>query len=131
MAKYVIDPGVGLQIAAGKIKVGPDHELLAPTLFRSQAMSILHVDVHAGSMTEADAKAQLERLWKIQIRLLGDAVLRRTAWDIATQLGLPQSYDAEYFALTRLQGDAFVTLDQDLARFAGQVVPIASVDDLR
>ncbi len=131
MAKYVIDPGVGLKIAAGEIEVGADHELLAPTLFRSQTMSILHEEVVAGAITESAAKERLERLWKIQIRLLGDAVLRRTAWDLATELGLPHSYDAEYFALTRLQGDAFVTLNDELADFAGRVVPTASIDELR
>ena len=55
-------------------------------------------------------------LWAMRIRLLGDAVLRRRAWDIAEGLGWAETYDAEYVALTQLQGDAFVTLDTELAR---------------
>jgi hypothetical protein len=39
------------------------------------------------------------------IRLLGDAVLRRRAWDLADQLGWASTYDAEYVALTQLQAD--------------------------
>ena len=47
------------------------------------------------------------------IRLLGDAVLRRRAWEVADQLGWASTYDAEYVALTQLQADAFVTLDAE------------------
>ena len=50
------------------------------------------------------------------IRLLGDAALRRRAWDLADQLGWAPTYNAEYVALTQLQADAFVTLDVELAR---------------
>ena len=65
------------------------------------------------------------------IRLLGDGVLRRRAWDIAERLGWASTYDAEYLALTQLQGDAFITLDPDLARRAEGVVPLAPYDALR
>jgi hypothetical protein len=41
------------------------------------------------------------------------------------------TYDAEYLALTQLQGDAFVTLDLDLARRAEGIVAVATVNDLR
>ena len=64
------------------------------------------------------------------IRLLGDAVLRRRAWDLADQLGWASTYDAEYVALTQLQADAFVTLDAKLARSVEGVVATASIDAL-
>jgi hypothetical protein len=54
----------------------------------------------------------------LKIRLLGDAVLRRMAWELADQLGWATTYDAEYLALTRLQADAFITLDAGLAKSA-------------
>jgi predicted nucleic acid-binding protein len=53
---------------------------------------------------------------RLPIRLLGDAMLRRNAWQLADQLGWADTYTAEYVALTRLQADAFVTLDADLTR---------------
>ena len=65
------------------------------------------------------------------IRLLGDAVLRRRAWEIADELGWASTYDAEYIALTQLQADAFVTLDAKLARRVKDLVPVATVDELR
>jgi hypothetical protein len=65
------------------------------------------------------------------IRLLGDAVLWRRAWDLAEQLGQASTYDAEYVALTQLQADAFVTLDAELARSVEGIVATASIDPLR
>jgi predicted nucleic acid-binding protein len=65
------------------------------------------------------------------IRLLGDAVLRRRAWDVAEQLGWAETYDAEYVALTQLQADAFVTLDAGLARQVDGIVTTATIEALR
>ncbi len=64
------------------------------------------------------------------LALLGDAVLRRRAWDLAGQLGWAETYDAEYVALTQLQADAFATLDAELARRVEGVVPTATIDTL-
>ncbi len=67
----------------------------------------------------------------MRIRLLGDAALQRRAWDVADRLGWTETYDAEYIALTQLQADAFVTLDAKLARRVKDVVPTATIDELR
>ena len=64
------------------------------------------------------------------IRLLGDAVLRRKAWDVADQLGWATTYRAEYVALTLLQADALVTLDKEFARSVKGIITIASIEDL-
>jgi indolepyruvate ferredoxin oxidoreductase alpha subunit len=58
-------------------------------------------------------------------------VLRRNAWRLADQLGWASTYDAEYVALTKLQADALVTLDAELARQVQGIVPTASIDALR
>lgn len=130
MSKFVIDAGVGLALVRDGIVVNPRNELLAPTLFRSQALSLAHEAVARGELPAADALKQLEALWQIKIRLLGDAVLRRTAWKITGQLGWAATYDAEYLALTQLQGDAFITLNHTLAEQAKAVVTIATIADL-
>ena len=57
-------------------------------------------------------------------------VLQSVAWDVADQLGWPDTYDAEYVALTRLRADALVTLDDRLAQAAKRLVPVASIDEL-
>ena len=131
MARYVVDCGVVLRLASEGVDVPPEHELLAPTLLRSQTLSVLHEAVHNGELSADVARERLKRVGSMPIRLLGDAVLRRRAWEIAEQLGWAETYDAEYLALTLLQADAFVTLDAELARQAEGVVPLAPLDALR
>jgi predicted nucleic acid-binding protein len=128
--RFVVDAGAVLHLASEEIAVAPEHELLAPTLLRSQTLSILHEAVHRGELDADIARERLRRVGQMKIRLLGDAVLRRLAWKLADQLGWASTYDAEYLALTRLQADAFVTLDRELARRARDVVPLATFDDL-
>jgi predicted nucleic acid-binding protein len=131
MARFVVDCGVVLQLASEGLEVPAEHELLAPTLLRSQTLSALHEAVHRGELPPDVALDRLNRIRAMQIRLLGDAVLRRLAWKIAEQLGWAETYDAEYIALTRLQADAFVTLDADLARRVEGIVPTATIGALR
>jgi len=113
------------------VKVPAKHKLLAPTLLRSQALSTLHEAVHAGKLSREVARERLARVNRLPIRLLGDAVLRRRAWDLAGRLGWAETYDAEYVALTQLQADAFVTSDPELARRVEGVVATATIDALR
>jgi predicted nucleic acid-binding protein len=130
MTRFVVDAGAVLHLVGEEIEVSTAHELLAPTLLRSQTLSRLHEAVHAGELSAEVARDRLARLGKMPIRLLGDAVLRRRAWEIADTLGWASTYDAEYVALTQLQADAFITMDESLARAVGGLVAIASVDDL-
>jgi predicted nucleic acid-binding protein len=130
VTRFVVDSGVVIHLASNGLAVPDQHELLAPTLLRSQTLSVVHDAVHKGELPEDEARDLLERIWEIKIRLLGDAVLRRNAWRFAEQLGWAETYDAEYVALTKLQGDAFVTLDEDLARQVEAVVPTAPIEAL-
>jgi predicted nucleic acid-binding protein len=131
MTRFVVDCGAVLHLAGEAIEVAPEHELLAPTLLRSQTLSALHEAVHRGEIPSDVALERLNRIWAMPIRLLGDAVLRRLAWKLADQLGWAETYDAEYVALTKLQADAFVTLDTQLARRVDGIVPTASIEALR
>jgi predicted nucleic acid-binding protein len=128
MTRFVVDSGVVIHLAREEIEVPAEHELLAPTLLRSQTLSALHEDVQRGELEPDVALEQLNRISAMRIRLLGDAVLRRVAWRFADQLGWAETYDAEYLALTKLQADAFVTLDKKLARRAQGVVPLATIE---
>ena len=130
MTRFVVDSGVVLHLAREGIEVHEEHELVAPTLLRSQTLSALHEAVQRAELERDLALELLERVSAIKIRLLGDAVLRRNAWKIADELGSAETYEAEYLALTRLQADAFVTLDADLARRAEGIVPTAKIDAL-
>lgn len=130
MTRFVVDAGAVLHLAGEGTEIAGAHELLAPTLLRSQTLSALHEAVQRGEIPADVARDRLARVGRMKIRLLGDAVLRRRAWDVAEQLGWASTYTAEYVALTLLQADAFVTLDAELARSVEGLVATASVDDL-
>lgn len=129
MTRYVVTPDVVLRLAATGATV-PEHQLVAPTLLRSQVLAELYRATRAGPITADDAAARLDHVRTLKIRLLGDRVLQRVAWRLAAELGWPDTYDAEYLALTRLQADALVTLDTALAEAAAAVVPTATCEDL-
>jgi predicted nucleic acid-binding protein len=130
VTRFVVDVSAIRHLVTNGLRIDEQHELLAPTLFRSQVLSNLHEAVHSGEIVAETGRQQLEQIWKLKIRLLGDAVLRGLAWDIASDMGWSSTYEAEYIALTKLQADAFVTLDPQLARGAQSLVKVASVEDL-
>lgn len=131
MTRFVVDAGAVLRLASKEIDVPKKHKLLAPTLLRSQTLSALHEAVQRGEIPADVARERLARIGKMPIRLLGDAVLRRRAWEIADELGWTSTYDAEYVALTQLQADALITTDSKLARSVKGIVATASIDALR
>jgi predicted nucleic acid-binding protein len=131
VSRFVVDADVLTRILGGELEVSEEHELLAPTLVRSQVLSRIYADVRRGEMSEKDGRERLERLGKLKIRLLGDAVLREVAWKMAEELDWESTFDAEYLALTRLQADALVTSNEELRLVAEDLVETAPVDDLR
>lgn len=130
MAKYVVDAPVVLHLLREGIDLPKAHQLLAPTLLRSQVLDALYREVHSGAVSEAEGLGRLARFAGMKIRYLGDKVLRRDAWTVASRSGWPSTDDAEYVALTRLQADALVALGPRLAAEAGELVPTARLEDL-
>jgi predicted nucleic acid-binding protein len=131
VTRFVVDCDTLLRIAAGEIEVAAGHQLVAPTLVRSQALSALYQAARRGEISVADGLERVTRLNSLGVRFLGDKVLQRTAWRIADQLGWETTYDAEFVALTQLQADVFVTSDRDLARAVSGLVETASINALR
>jgi predicted nucleic acid-binding protein len=130
VTRFVVDAGAVIHLASAAVKVRSTHKLLAPTLLRSQVLSAMHEAVQRGELSPELARDRLARIARMPIRLLGDAVLRRRAWDLAEQLGWASTYNAEYIALTQLQADALVTLDPVLAESVKGIVATASIDEL-
>jgi predicted nucleic acid-binding protein len=93
-------------------------------------LSSLYQAVQRGELTKKDADERLNYLRGLRIRLLGDRVLQSAAWKIADKLGWPNTFEAEYVALTQLQADAFVTLDHRLASAVTELVTVAPIDEL-
>jgi predicted nucleic acid-binding protein len=131
VTRFVVDCETLLRIAAGEIEVAVDHQLVAPTLVRSQALALLYEAARRGEISAADGIERVTRINSLKVRFLGDKVLQRQAWKVAGQLGWETTYDAEYVALTMLQADAFVTSDTGLAQAASSLVEVATVDALR
>lgn len=130
MARYVIDARTLLHVIAHDIEVNVAHQLVAPSMIRSQALALLLEAVLGDEISEAVALGLHERLTELKMRLLGDRVSRRTAWKIAREHGWTTTFDAEYLAVCKLQADALVTVDETFAAQAVGVVPLAPLEAL-
>ena len=130
MTRFVVDCETLLRIAAGEIEVDAGHQLVAPTLVRSQALASLYDAARRGEISASDGLERVTRINSLKVRFLGDKVLQRTAWKVADELGWETTSDAEFVALTQLQADAFVTSDADLAGAVSNLVETAPVDAL-
>lgn len=130
MPRYVIGPDVARRLAQERAEIAAGNQLVAPTLLRSQLLSLLYQAVRRGELTKQEAERQLAYVRGLQIRLLGDRALQHAAWKIAERLGWPDTLDAEYVALTQLQADALITLDPGLAAAVEGLVPVAPLEAL-
>jgi indolepyruvate ferredoxin oxidoreductase alpha subunit len=131
MARFAVDCETLLRIAAGEVEVAAGHTLVAPTLVRSQALAALYEAARRGEISAAEGLERVTRINSLKVRFLGDRVLQRQAWKVADELGWETTYQAEYVALARLQADALVTSDDDLARAVAGVVRTATIAALR
>jgi predicted nucleic acid-binding protein len=131
VTRFVVDCETLLGIVAGEIAVAAEHQLVAPTLVRSQALSALYEAARRGEITRAEGLERALRMNSLNVRFLGDKVLQQQAWKIAEKLGWEKTYGAEYVALTTLQADAFVTSDRKLAKAVSGLVDVATPDALR
>ncbi|MET0871353.1 MAG: hypothetical protein ABWX89_03385, partial [Paeniglutamicibacter terrestris] len=82
MTRFVIDPLALLALTVGGNAVDPLHQLVAPNSIRSAHLELLFQRVCAGLMSESQALEAHERGTALKIRLLGDRVSRRTAWNM-------------------------------------------------
>jgi len=130
MTRYVIGPDVAIRLAHDQAVIHGDHQILAPTLLRSQVLSLLYQAARRGDKTRWDAERQLSYVRGLRIRLLGDRVLQGVAWKAAALLGWPDTFDAEYAALTQVHADALITLDPHLADAVKDLVTVAPLEAL-
>lgn len=128
--RYAIALDAALRLFRERARVPAKTKLVAPSLLRSQAVAHLYAAARRGEIDRDEARAQLDHMRTLNIRLLGDRVLQKLAWDFAERLGWEDTLTAEYVALTKLQADAFVTLDPRLRRAAGTLVPVASYGEM-
>jgi len=130
MTRYAIDARALLRIVTDELPVSPHHQLVAPQAIRSHALTLLLGQVEQGELTEREARTLHTRLTELKLRVLGDRVSRWTSFQLAREHGWDTTADAEYLAVTRLQADALVALDPELAAKAEGVVPVAPLSAL-
>lgn len=128
MTAYVIDASAAIELAEAGYVPATGDSLLAPTLLRSDVLAALNRDVVSGARDERAARGLIAAVERLPVRLLGDRVLRKTAWRLAGELGWPSTFAAEYVALTVLHGDALVTDVPET--YAGAPVAVRSGADL-
>ena len=130
MTRYAIDAAIALRLIRDASNADRRHQLVAPSVLRSHALSLLYRDVRDGRITEEEGRQQLEALAAMKIRLLNDRVSRATAWKIAAWLGWNDIGLSEYLAVASLQADALVTENDELTAAASGIVRLAAYGDL-
>jgi predicted nucleic acid-binding protein len=131
MTRFGIDVLTALRLIEEDVPIADTHQLVAPNVLRSHVLSHLYGSVRRGELSPDAARTRLDRLSSLRVRLLGDRVSRAVAWKIAEDLDWDDTTTAEYVAVAKLQADAFVTLDAELARRVEGVVPVAPFEALR
>jgi predicted nucleic acid-binding protein len=130
MTRFVIDPPTLVLLAEDGRSIESAHQLVAPNSIRSQAIDLLLQSVNAGELTDNTALELHERMTELKIRVLGDRVSRRLAWRTAREHFWTTIRDAEYLAIAKLQADALIATDPELAAKASGLVPLARVSEL-
>jgi predicted nucleic acid-binding protein len=130
VARYVVDPQTLLRVVADDRRVAPGHQLVAPNSVRSDALGLLLTAVREGDLSEKEALATHTHLTELKMRLLGDRVSRGTAWQLARDHDWDSLHWAEYLAVARLQADALVTVNAELAALARGIVTVEPYEAL-
>ena len=68
MTRHVIGPDVALRLAGEEALIADGHQLLAPTLLRSQLLSLLYRAVRAGELSRRDAERRLNHVRGLRAR---------------------------------------------------------------
>lgn len=130
--RLVIDASVAIEVAlsGGRLENLAGHDLVAPTLLRSEATSILAELAWRRTIPRAQARAALDHLLAIPVRQIDPDDHHAHAWELAESLGWAKTYDAEYVALAIHEAAPLVTLDGRLQRGAGRVATIIAPRDV-
>ncbi len=130
MSTFVIDAPAAIKLATDNAVIPTQHSLTAPTLLRSQALTLVYQSVRRGEIDERAGRKILDDIRGLRIRFLGDRSLEDHAWRLANKLNWSDIHQVEYIVLTQLQADALVTLDDELAAAARVFVTTASLADI-
>jgi hypothetical protein len=131
LARFVIDCETLLRIATGEIEVAAEHQLVAPTLVRSQALSALY---EAARRDEISAAEGIERVMRIN-SFEGSLSRRQGASADRVEgrgpAGVGDNLRRRIRGADAASGGRLVTSDSNLARAVSGPVDTATIDALR
>jgi hypothetical protein len=130
MTRIAIDAATALEIIRRGSHVPDDVRLVSASRLRSEALSSVYRAARAGTLDAAAVADLLDGITALPIRLLGDRVSRQVAYRLADELGLDDTPPAEYLAVAKLQADALITVDADLAALARGIVDVAPFEEV-
>lgn len=130
MTRYAIDSSTAIRLVKDEREISSSHSLVGPGILRSDALAALYLAVRNETIDERHARAHLEGLARLKIRLLADRVSRATAWKIAARLDWDDTRPAEYLAVASLQADVLIAADATLASAAQGIVEVGNYEDL-
>ena len=86
---------------------------IAPPVFPYEVCSVLRQKAALrGELSSQEEQEALEVFLNLDILILSPPGHLQTAWNLATELGLPTIYDTAYLALARMEGCEFWTADR-------------------
>jgi hypothetical protein len=130
MTRFGIDAHVAIRLACEKFVVPAVHQLVAPSVLRSQALQVVYRRYRDNELDSAEAHAILDGITTMNIRLLGDRVSRGRAWRLADEHNWDDLAAAEYISVAQLQADVLVALDPEVVRLAAGLVEFAPFEAL-
>ena len=129
--RYAIDAPTALRVIREDAAIGERHALVGPAALRSDVLAAIYGEVRRGELDRRTARAELDALAALKIRLLGDRVSRLTAFRLALELETDDIGPLEYLAVARLQADVLVAADDRLAQLAQGIVPVVPFEELQ
>jgi len=124
----VIDSGAALRAsgsAAARRELAGS-TLIGPPLLWSEVLSAIHEALWRRDVTAQVAEALRVGFRDLKVQRREPKVLGDRAWEIADQLGLAKTYDAEFLALASLVGCRVLTTDGRLRRGADRTGLVVS-----
>lgn len=97
--------------------------LHAPTLLRYEVLNAVHRMRLGKRLSTENAGRALTRAFRLPITFHNDDALHLRAFQLATDHGLPATYDAHYLALAERLGADLWTTDGKLVKAVGERLP--------
>lgn len=130
--RLVVDSAAALRASLSEAAAAElvDHDLLGPPLLWSEVHSATHEALWRRDLDDERAEGLLASFRRLGIRRRNPARLHLEAFEIATELGLAKTYDAEFLALARIEGTVVLTTDARLRRGADRTGLVIDPTDL-